>query len=130
MNREKVRWYVGAYLSDLVVRLASDSALSGDNPNGRCSEGIEFVESRYEMVACSSANVDLSWLAMYVASADDEAVGDGILFGGYVMSRIGSYGSRVAVVASPGDRRMVSALPLSVARTGSSPTGGDSCRRR
>lgn len=63
VNKEKVRWYVGAYFRDLVVRLESDSAASGVSPAGLWSDGIELFDSKYEMIACSSANVDRSWLA-------------------------------------------------------------------
>jgi hypothetical protein len=113
VKSEKVRWYVGAYFSDLVVRFESESETSDERPWGRWSEGIEFVDSRYEMVACSSANVDRSWLATYVARGDDDEVGDGMPFGGYVMSRTGSCGSNLAVVVSPGTSRMVNTLSRS-----------------
>jgi len=46
VNSEKVRWYVGAYLSDLVVRFDSESAASGVRPCGRWSEGMELLDSR------------------------------------------------------------------------------------
>jgi hypothetical protein len=127
VNSEKVRWYVGAYFSDLVVRLESESETSCESPCGRCSEGTALVDNRCEMVACSSAKVDRSWPATYVARGDEDAVGEGMPFGGYVMSRTGSCGSNLAVVVSPGARRMVRTLSwswLSVA------DGGASCSRR
>jgi hypothetical protein len=64
VNSEKVRWYVGEYLTDRVVRFASESATSGVRPWGRCSVEKAVVDKRYEMIACSSAKVDRSCVAM------------------------------------------------------------------
>jgi len=107
---EKVRWYVGAYFNDLVVRFDSESDTSDESPCGRWSEGIELVDKRYEMVACSSENADRSWPATYVARGEDDEVCDGMPFGGYVMSRTGSCASNLAVVVSPGTSRIVNTL--------------------
>lgn len=82
VNREKVRWYVGAYRRERVVRLAIVSAVSGAKPCGLCSAFAEDVESKYDITACSSAKVDRNSLATYVASEEDEELGEGIELGG------------------------------------------------
>ncbi len=81
-NNENVRWYVGEYRRERVVRFANASATSGESVCDRCSTVADDVDRRYDITACSSAKVERSCVAMYVASADDEEVGDGTELGG------------------------------------------------
>lgn len=64
-------------------------------------------------MACSSAKVERNSFAIYDAKEEEDELADGIEFGGYVMSRIGEYGCRAAVVASPGTSRIVNATSSS-----------------
>jgi len=77
VNNEKVRWYVREYFTDRVVRFAKASATSGARALGLLSGGAELVESRYAIIACSSAKISRSLFAIYVARVDevDELVG-------------------------------------------------------
>ena len=74
-------------MRDRVLRLDSESAASGDRMLCLGSDEAEVMESRYDMVACSSAKVERSWFAIYVARVEDEDVADGTEFGRYVTSR-------------------------------------------
>lgn len=101
VNREKVRWYVGEYRRDRVVRFDNLSMTSGVKPWGLAS-GAEEVDRRYEMMDCSSENVDCSSFAMYVASAEDDDDAEGIALEGYAILRTAESGSNVAELLSPG----------------------------
>jgi hypothetical protein len=72
VNSENVRWYVREYFTDRVCRFANVSAISGARTFGLRSGGAELVDKRYAIIACSSAKISRSLLAMYVARVDDE----------------------------------------------------------
>lgn len=81
VKSENVRWYVREYLVERVVHLARDSATSGGSAFGLRSGGAELVESRYAIMACSSANSCLSVLAMNVPSEEEDRELEGTWFG-------------------------------------------------
>lgn len=64
VKSENVRWYVREYFIDRVVHFARDSATSGANALGLRSGGAELVDRRYEIIACSSANIPRSLFAI------------------------------------------------------------------
>jgi len=64
VNSEKLRWYVRAYLRVRVVHFDKDSAASGASALGDRSGGADDVDSRYAIIACSSANISRSVAAM------------------------------------------------------------------
>jgi hypothetical protein len=80
-KREKVRWYVGAYLKDLVVCRAIFSVTSGDSDLILDDCIAVFVDSRYANVACSSENIACNSFARNVAKGADVDVADGTWFG-------------------------------------------------
>lgn len=84
VKSEKVRWYVGAYRTDRVVRFERLSMADGVSVWDREPEDMDDVESRYEMIDCSSAKVSRSCVAMYVANVEEPEFGGDIALGGYV----------------------------------------------
>ena len=78
LNKEKVRWYVGAYLSALVDCLSNSDATSGDNDLILAVCALDVVERRYANVACSSANTLCNSFATNVARGEDVEEGGGI----------------------------------------------------
>ena len=63
------------------VHFASFSEISGANAFGLRSGGAELVERRYAIIACSSANMARSVLAINVAKEDADDALDGIWVG-------------------------------------------------
>ncbi len=64
VKSENVKWYVREYFIERVVHFARDSATSGASALGLRSGGAELVDSRYAIIACSSANMPLSVFAI------------------------------------------------------------------
>jgi len=80
LNREKVRWYVGAYLKALVDCRANSATFSGDNDFTLAVWAPEVVERRYANSACSSANILCNSCAIKVARGEPVDDGGGIWF--------------------------------------------------
>lgn len=69
------------YFVDRVVHLASDSATFGARAFGLRSGGAELVESKYAIIACSSAKSCRSVLAINVPREEEDSAVDGTWLG-------------------------------------------------
>lgn len=60
--------------------MAKEAVTSGARALGLLSGGVELVDRRYAIIACSSAKISRSFVAMNVASDEEEEL-VGVWFG-------------------------------------------------